>query len=42
MSAAITLWNKHMVKSLRNQMEMSGMLIQPILWVVLFGVGTAS
>jgi len=42
MSAAITLWNKHMVKSLRNQMEMSGMLIQPILWVVLFGVGMGS
>jgi ABC-2 type transport system permease protein len=42
MSAVITLWNKHMVKSLRNQMEMSGMLIQPILWVVLFGVGMGS
>ena len=42
MSAAITLWNKHMVKSLRNQMEMSGMLIQPVLWVVLFGVGMGS
>ena len=42
MSAAFTLWNKQMVKSLRNQMEMSGMLIQPILWVVLFGVGMGS
>lgn len=42
MSAAITLWNKHMLKSLRNQMEMSGMMIQPILWVVLFGVGMGS
>jgi ABC-2 type transport system permease protein len=31
-----------MTKSLRNQMEMSGMLIQPILWVVLFGVGMGS
>ena len=42
MSAAITLWSKHMVKSIRNQMEMSGMLIQPILWMVLFGVGMGS
>ena len=42
MSAAITLWNKQMVKSLRNSMEMSGMMIQPILWVVLFGVGMGS
>jgi ABC-2 type transport system permease protein len=31
-----------MTKSLRNQMEMSGMLIQPVLWVVLFGVGMGS
>lgn len=42
MSAAITLWSKQMTKSLRNQMEMSGMLIQPVLWVVLFGVGMGS
>jgi len=42
MSAAMTLWSKQMTKSLRNQMEMSGMLIQPILWVVLFGVGMGS
>jgi ABC-2 type transport system permease protein len=31
-----------MVKSIRNQMEMTGMLIQPILWMVLFGVGMGS
>jgi len=42
MSAAVTLWSKHMVKSIHNQMEMTGMLIQPILWVVLFGVGMGS
>jgi ABC-2 type transport system permease protein len=42
MSAAITLWSKQMRKSLRNQMEMTGMLIQPVLWVVLFGVGMGS
>lgn len=42
MSAAVTLWSKHMAKSVRNQMEMTGMLIQPILWVVLFGVGMGS
>ena len=42
MSAAITLWNKQMMKSLRNTEEMIGMLIQPVLWVVLFGVGMGS
>ena len=39
MNAALTLWNKHMYKSLRSPEEALGMLIQPILWVVLFGVG---
>ena len=39
MSAAVTLWNKQMMKSLRNSEEMIGMLIQPVLWVVLFGIG---
>jgi ABC-2 type transport system permease protein len=42
MSAAITLWNKQMMKSIRNSQEMVGMLIQPVLWVVLFGVGMGS
>ena len=42
MSAAIILWNKQMMKSIRNSQEMIGMLIQPVLWVVLFGVGMGS
>ena len=42
MSAAITLWNRQMMKSIRNTEEMIGMLIQPVLWVVLFGVGMGS
>ena len=42
MSAAITIWNKQMMKSIRNSQEMVGMLIQPVLWVVLFGVGMGS
>jgi ABC-2 type transport system permease protein len=39
MTAAITLWHKHMRKFLGNPEEMIGLMIQPILWVVLFGVG---
>jgi ABC-2 type transport system permease protein len=42
MSAALTLWNKHMRKTLTSPDEAIGMLIQPILWVVLFGVGMGS
>jgi len=42
MAATYTLWNKHMRKFLANPMEMFGLLIQPILWVVLFGVGMKS
>ena len=42
MNAAITLWSKHMTKFVRNSEEAFGMLIQPILWVVLFGVGMGS
>ena len=42
MSAALTLWNKHMRKSITSPDEAIGMLIQPILWVVLFGVGMGS
>ena len=37
MNAAITLWNKQMSKL--SGEETFGLLIQPILWVVLFGVG---
>ena len=42
MSAAIILWQKQMKKSLIHTEEIVGMLIQPILWVVLFGVGSRS
>ena len=42
MSAAITLWSKHMRKSITSPDEAIGMLLQPILWVVLFGVGMGS
>ena len=42
MSAALTLWQKHMRKSLVHQEEIIGLLIQPILWGVLFGVGMKS
>jgi ABC-2 type transport system permease protein len=42
MNAALTLWNKHMSKSMTNPEEAIGMLIQPILWVVLFGIGMGS
>ena len=39
MNAAITLWHKHMRKSFLHSEEIIGMLIQPVLWVLLFGVG---
>ena len=39
MDAALTLWGKHMVKIKRHREEAFGLLLQPILWVVLFGVG---
>ena len=39
MNASITLWQKYMQKSLVHTEEIFGFLIQPILWVVLFGVG---
>jgi ABC-2 type transport system permease protein len=39
MAATITLWRKHMVKFFRSREAAFGMLMQPILWVVLFGVG---
>jgi ABC-2 type transport system permease protein len=42
MNAALTLWTKHMRKSMTSPEEAVGMLIQPILWVVLFGVGMGS
>lgn len=39
MSAALTLWRKHMTKLFVHQEEAFGILFQPILWVVLFGTG---
>lgn len=42
MTAAITLWQKQLKKSLVHGEEVFGMLLQPILWVVLFGVGMRS
>lgn len=42
MNASILLWRKQMKKSLIHTEEIVGMLIQPILWVVLFGVGMRS
>jgi ABC-2 type transport system permease protein len=39
MSAAVTLWSKHMMKLRVHPEEAVGLLIQPILWVVLFGLG---
>jgi ABC-2 type transport system permease protein len=42
MNAAFTLWHKHMTKLLAHPDETFGMLLQPILWVVLFGAGMKS
>jgi len=39
MSAALVLWSKHMRKLRVHPEEAVGLLIQPILWVVLFGFG---
>jgi ABC-2 type transport system permease protein len=37
--ATYVIWNKHMVKFLRNREELIGLALQSVLWVVLFGVG---
>jgi ABC-2 type transport system permease protein len=42
MTAAFTLWHKHMTKLRVHSEEAFGMLLQPILWVVLFGAGMTS
>jgi ABC-2 type transport system permease protein len=39
MHATITLWQKHMAKVLRQAEEAFGTLLQPVLWVLLFGIG---
>jgi len=42
MNTTILLWQKQMKKALVHPEEIVGMLIQPILWVILFGVGMRS
>ncbi|MGF1507540.1 MAG: ABC transporter permease [Anaerolineae bacterium] len=42
MAATLTLWHKHMTKFFRNPEAAFGMLLQPVLWVALFGVGMRS
>jgi len=42
MSAALTIWNKHMLKLIAQKELAIGTLFQPILWVVLFGTGMKS
>lgn len=38
-TATQTIWMRHMRKFFRNREELGGLLIQPILWVGLFGIG---
>ena len=38
-NAALTIWRKHMRKFLMNGEELFGTMIQPVLWVALFGLG---
>jgi ABC-2 type transport system permease protein len=42
MNPAITLWQRQMKKSFVHIEEILGTLLQPILWVILFGVGMRS
>ena len=42
MNATFLLWQKQMKKAVVHPEEIVGMLIQPILWVILFGVGMGS
>src|SRR5919108_3947100 len=42
MHATLTIWSKHMTKFLRNREEFGGLLIQPVLWMTLFGVGMST
>jgi len=39
--ATTTIWRKHMRKFLGNGEELFGTMIQPVLWVALFGIGMA-
>lgn len=38
-AATVALWRKHMIKFFRNTEELGGTVLQPVLWIVLFGVG---
>ena len=42
MSATLILWGKHMRKLVVHKEELFGLLLQPVLWVVLFGTGMKS
>jgi len=42
LAAAATIWRKHVGKFLGNAEELFGVIVQPVLWVVLFGVGMRS
>lgn len=42
MNATFLLWQKQIKKARVHPEEIVGMLIQPILWVILFGVGMGS
>lgn len=42
MNATLTLWHKHMLRFFRSPEAAFGMLMQPVLWVLLFGVGMRS
>jgi len=39
LAATFSLWHKHMKKFFRNPEAAFGMLLQPVLWVALFGIG---
>lgn len=39
MYATYVIWSKHMYKFARSTEELAGLLLQSVLWVVLFGVG---
>jgi ABC-2 type transport system permease protein len=41
-AASTSIWRKHVGKFLGNAEELVGVIVQPVLWVVLFGVGMRS
>jgi len=42
LGVAFSIWHKHLRKFLHNGAELFGVMIQPVLWVVLFGAGMRS